>query len=212
MKKYSTIIWDFNGTIIDDVNASLEAVNDMLALRGQPAIDLDRYYKEIDIPIWKFYESVFLPGTITPEEAIAEYDSGYEKHLSPIPLMEGIVEVLNTFKEAGKHQIVVSASHVDKVKTRLDELGILAFFDEVLGHSDYNTGDKTYLATQYFINNNLNFSDAVVIGDSVFDYHMAAEVKCDCILTTRGHQSRREFSTTTARIIDSLYELKSIIE
>lgn len=212
MKKYSTIIWDFNGTIIDDVNASLEAVNDMLLLRGQPTIDLDRYYKEINIPIWKFYESVFLHGTITPEEAIAEYDSGYEKHLPQKPLMEGIVDVLNTFKEAGKHQIVVSASHVDKVKCRLDELEILSYFEEVLGHSDYNAEDKTYLAKAYFKKNNLNFSDAVIIGDSVFDYRLASEVGCDCILTTRGHQSRREFAATNAFIIDSFSELNNIVE
>ena len=212
MKKYSTIIWDFNGTIIDDVTAALGAVNDMLIRRNQNPIDLDTYYKSMGVPIWKFYERVFLPGTITPQEAIAEFDSGYEKHLSKNPLMEGIVEILSLFKSMGKHQIVVSASHVDKVKARLSELKVLDFFSDVLAHSDYNADSKTYLAREYFKSNNLDLYDAVVIGDSVFDFTMASELQCDCILTTQGHQSRREFSTVDAQIIDSLYELKNIIE
>lgn len=212
MKKYSIVIWDFNGTIIDDVNASLGAVNDMLTLRNQATIDIDRYYKEIDIPIWKFYERVFLPDTITPEEAITEYDKGYEKHLAPSPLMEGVVDMLEYFKSKGKVQIVVSASNVDKVSARLKALCILSYFDDVLGHSDFNTGDKTCLAQEYFMKNNLSFFDAVIIGDSVFDYRLAEEVGCDCILTTKGHQSRREFSATDAQIIDSLYELRKFIE
>lgn len=211
MKNYSTIIWDFNGTIIDDVKASLDAVNDMLALRNQQAIDMDMYYKAIDIPIWKFYERVFIPGTITPGEAMIEYDTGYEKHLGDNPLMDGIVEILSTFQNQGKQQIVVSASHVDKVKSRLYSLNILHYFSDVLAHSDYNANSKTYLARQYFAENNLSFDDAVVIGDSVFDFTMASELGCDCILTTQGHQSRREFSSVDAHIIDSLYELKNII-
>lgn len=212
MKNYSTIIWDFNGTIIDDVYAALGAVNDMLTIRNQNTIDINTYYKAMDIPIWKFYERVFLPDTITPEEAIAEFDAGYEKHLSSKPLMEGIVDILETFRNMGKHQIVVSASHVDKVKARLSELGILDFFSEVLAHSDYNADSKTYLAREYFKTHNLDFADAVVIGDSVFDFTMASELQCDCILTTQGHQSRREFKSVDAHIIGSLYELKNIIE
>ena len=35
MKNYSLIIWDFNGTLLDDVGAALGSVNDMLARRGK---------------------------------------------------------------------------------------------------------------------------------------------------------------------------------
>lgn len=211
MKEYTTVVWDFNGTLIDDVNASLEAVNDMLTRRNQPVIDLDRYYKEIDIPIWNFYKNVFLANTITPEDAMVEYDRGYEEHLPLKPIMEGAVSVLEHFRNMGKRQIVVSASNVQKVKSRLSCLGILNFFDAVLAHSDFNAGDKTYLARRYFSDNGIRPSEAVIIGDSIFDFKMASELGCDCILNTKGHQSRREFSITDACIIDSLYELKDII-
>lgn len=212
MKKYNTIIWDFNGTLIDDVGAALGAVNDMLLRRNQNVITLDEYYKAVDTPIWKFYEQVFIPDTITPDEAIAEFDSGYEKHLKPDPLMEGAADVLSHFKGAHKRQIVVSASHIDKVRPRLGELGISDFFHTVLARCDYMAGDKTYLAQRYFAENSIDPKEAVVIGDCVADWQMAKFLHCDCILNTKGHQSRREFSLTDAVIVDSLTELKSIID
>ena len=34
MKKYEYVIWDFNGTILDDVEASMSSVNKLLVERG----------------------------------------------------------------------------------------------------------------------------------------------------------------------------------
>lgn len=212
MKKYTTIIWDFNGTLIDDVYAALGAVNDMLVRRNQPVITLDDYSRNVDIPIWKFYESVFLPGSITPEEAIEEFDSGYEKYIKPYPVMEHAVTMLEYFKTLSKNQLIVSASHVDKVTARLKELDLYQYFTDVLALNDYNCGDKTYLAQQYICDNSISPEDVVVIGDCIADWQMSQELHCDCILNTKGHQLRSELSVTDAVIVDSLDELKNLIE
>lgn len=212
MKNYTTIIWDFNGTLVDDVYAALGAVNDMLLRRNQQTITIDDYYKAVDTPIWHFYEQVFIHGTITPQEAIAEFASGYDKHLKPEPLMDGADEVLSYLASLNKTQLVVSASHIDKVTSKLEAIGIIEYFHRVLALTDYNAGDKTFLAKQYFSDMGINPEDAVVIGDCVADWQMAQALGCDCILNTKGHQSRREFSVTDALIIDSLLELKNIIK
>ena len=43
MKSYQCIIWDWNGTLADDVGASLSATNDILKKRNQPPITLEQY-------------------------------------------------------------------------------------------------------------------------------------------------------------------------
>ncbi|MBE6738212.1 MAG: HAD family hydrolase [Ruminococcaceae bacterium] len=212
MSKYSLVIWDFNGTLIDDVSAALGAVNDMLTKRSQPQINLKKYYSAIDIPIWKFYETVFVPDTITPLEAIEEFEIGYEKHLKADPLMEGARNVLEYFSNLGVKQIVLSASHVNKVKERLQSLGIINYFDKVLGRSDDFVGDKTYLAKEYFSDMNIVPSEVLLIGDCVNDYEVSAALGCDCILTTKGHQSRCEFTNISALIVDELSEIISALE
>ncbi len=211
MKIYKTIIWDFNGTIIDDVRAAMGAVNDMLLRRNQPTINLQQYRDAIDIPIWKFYETVFEENTITQEEAIREFDLGVDKHLHAEPLMKHADKVLEYFDALGKNQIIVSSSHINKVRNQLNLLGVEKYFAEVLALSDYYAGDKTHLARKYMESHKLLPKETVVIGDCVADYRMAQSLGCDCILNTLGHQSRDALTKTTAVVIDSLSELINII-
>ncbi len=212
MKNYSVIIWDFNGTIIDDVRGALAAVNDMLLRRNQNPIDLSDYRDAVDSPIWKFYEKVFEEGSITPAEAIREFNSGYDIHKDCTWLMNGSEQVLTAFRNRGKKQIIVSASHIENVKTQLAELGVEEYFDAVLALSDFTAGDKTFLAREYLESNSISSADAVVIGDSVADFIMAQALGCDCILNTQGHQSREAIVKTGVPVIESLAELISIIE
>lgn len=211
MKKYSLIIWDFNGTLVDDVDAALGAVNDMLTKRDQPRIDLNKYRNAVDIPIWKFYETIFTEGSITIEEAIVEFAAGYEKYLKPDPLMEGVRDILEFYKISGTKQIVLSASHVDKVRSRLNSLYVADYFDRILGRSDDNVGDKSYLAKKYLQENNISPADVLVIGDCINDFDVAQSLGCDCILCTKGHHNRQQLKTTSAFVVDSFCELKKLI-
>ena len=77
--KYDLIIWDWNGTLLDDVSASLRSVNDMLDRREMPRIDLVRYRECIGVPIRCFYEQVFNMEHLDPEQK-ATYLSQYQEY------------------------------------------------------------------------------------------------------------------------------------
>lgn len=78
--KYTHIIWDWNGTLLDDIGASLASVNDMLAMRGKPPIDADYYRECIGVPIIKFYEKVFELEKEDYSLIIKQYNEGYVRH------------------------------------------------------------------------------------------------------------------------------------
>lgn len=212
MKEYKVIIWDFNGTLIDDIDAALASVNDMLIRRKLPTINLEQYASFIDTPIIKFYEHIFDDLYSMDFNVIAdEFNSGYEKHLRSHAVMPCAEDVLGYFNSLGKLQTVISATHIDKVNTRLSEFGLDGYFDKILAHDNLIAEDKTHLAVKYFHEKGIKPQEAVVIGDCVADFKMADALGCDCILTTQGHQSRKEFAVTTAYVIDSLEELKNLI-
>ncbi len=212
MKEYKVIIWDFNGTLIDDVNAALNSVNDMLARRNLPLINMEQYASYVDTPIIKFYEHIFDDLYSMDFSIIAEeFNEGYEKHLKAKAVMANAEEVLEYFNLKGKLQTVISATHIDKVNNRLTEFGLTGYFDKILAHNNLIAEDKTHLAVKYFAEKGNKPEEAVVIGDCVADFKMAQTLGCDCVLTTQGHQSRKEFAQTKAVIIDSLLELKDII-
>ncbi len=212
MKEYNIIIWDFNGTLIDDVGAALASVNDMLARRSQPLIDIEKYRSSVDSPISKFYDNVFLPGTIDFDKDCFEFDRGYEKHLGSNPIMNDAFEIVSYFHKIGKKQIVISASQIDKVRNRLDDFSLLKYFDEVLARDDLMASDKLYLAKRYFEKNAVNPNEVIVIGDCVADFQMAQALLCDCVLTTQGHQGREQFKSTSALVIDNLLQLKNLVK
>ena len=55
--KYTHIIWDFNGTILDDVSIGIESVNIMLSRRKMKTIDSVEEYREIfGFPIKEYYK------------------------------------------------------------------------------------------------------------------------------------------------------------
>lgn len=212
MKEYKVIIWDFNGTLIDDVNAALSSVNDMLKRRNLPEITMQQYASYVDTPIIKFYEHIFDDlYSMDFGEIALEFNAGYDKHLPQKAVMANAEEVLEYFNSKGKLQTVISATHIDKVTKRLEEFGLSGYFDKILAHNNLIAEDKTHLAVKYFAEKQIKPEEAVVIGDCVADYKMAQAIGADCILTTQGHQSRVEFAQTSAIIIDSLSELKNYI-
>ena len=212
MKEYKVIIWDFNGTLIDDIDAALASVNDMLIRRKLPTINLEQYASFIDTPIIKFYEHIFDDLYSMDFNVIAdEFNSGYEKYLRSHAVMPYAEDVLGYFNSLGKLQTVISATHIYKVNTRLREFGLDGYFDKILAHDNLIAEDKTHLAVKYFHEKGIKPQEAVVIGDCVADFKMAQTICADCILTTQGHQSRKEFAVTTAYVIDSLEELKNLI-
>ena len=95
--KYKYVIWDWNGTLLDDVGAALASVNDMLALRGKEPIDLVRYRECIGVPIIKFYEQVFDMANDDYQLIIKQFNEGYARHELDCGLSEGAETALNFF-------------------------------------------------------------------------------------------------------------------
>ena len=57
MTKYDYILWDWNGTIVDDLNINFKIINQLLKERNLPTITLQRYKEIFTFPIIEFYRS-----------------------------------------------------------------------------------------------------------------------------------------------------------
>ena len=205
-------IWDWNGTLLDDVGAALASVNDMLALRGKEPIDLVRYRECIGVPIIKFYEQVFDMANDDYQLIIKQFNEGYARHELDCGLSEGAETALNFFAHSGARQVVVSSSHSDIVEAGIKKYGITRFFDKILGASDYLAGSKIERAVDYLRQNGAEKGTVLVIGDLEHDAEMAAEIGADCVLLTSGHEQPARLAAAHARIIDSLSELPNLVQ
>ena len=70
--KYTAVIWDFNGTIADDIDLGIGAVNKMLAERGLPILSTrEEYRAKLRFPIKDYYADLGFDFSKEPYEKLA---------------------------------------------------------------------------------------------------------------------------------------------
>lgn len=207
MSKYTHIIWDWNGTLLNDLSASLTSVNDMLDLRGMPHIDADFYKECIGVPIRKFYDRVFDMEKEDYSVIIKQYNEGYLLHLKDCGLTDGAREAIEFFKSRGIHQAVVSSSNNDQLCANITKYGLDGCFDAVLGSLDFYAGSKIERAKNYLEKTDGENGRVLVVGDLEHDADMAKELCADCVLLTSGHEHISRLERANVPLINDLYEL-----
>lgn len=204
MKKY--IIWDWNGTIIDDVGIALDAVNDMLREQDRPEITLEEYRKAMDTPILRFYEQ-FFDMDVTDFDWIAErFQSYYETHKDQLRLHEGVEELLESCRQRGCHQVILSSSATRIIQFYAVLFGVADYFEAVLGADDLLASGKIERAVEYFEQNKIPKEETVMIGDSVHDFEVSQTLGIDCILMSGGHQDLKSLQECGCPVITSFQD------
>lgn len=209
--KYANIFWDWNGTLVDDVDLAMDAANDMLCRRNREPITKTQYYAYIDTPIIRFYEHIFDFSQITIEEIMVEFNEYYCRNLSDYPLMKGAKDVLQEFLEKGIKQSVLSSSSNEMLLPYVEKFGLNKYFESILGASDNYCNGKTERAIKYIREKNINPKNCILIGDTLHDFDTACAIGCDCILIPNGHQSKEDLVATGATIAEDICLISSMI-
>ena len=207
--KYKYIIWDWNGTLLNDVGAALDSVNDMLKARNMPPMDIVRYKEIIGVPIRKFYEKCFDLEKEDYNEILKQWNEGYLRHLPEHNLTEGVTEMLEYFKKEGCTQLIVSSSNKEQLIANVSKYNIADYFDAILGADGYLAESKVQRAINYL--QSKEKENALVIGDLEHDAQMAEEIGADCILLSTGHEKLERLKNSGYPVIDKITEIKNFI-
>ena len=190
--RYNTVFWDWNGTLFDDVGASLEAVNVMLEKRGLEPLSLRRFRSAVATPIIKFYREFFDVEKEGFTPLSREYHALYEELASHAPLAEGARELVRDLHKSGVRQIIASSSHTAQIEKLITRFGIRGYFDAVLGADDYIAADKLTRILDYMKKNSITPTDTVFIGDTPHDAETARAAGSPCLLALWGSKDPEE--------------------
>ena len=209
--KYDYILWDFNGTIFDDVEIGIESINELLSRRNMPLIrDADEYRSSFMFPIIEWYKKLGFDFDREDYNDVAvEWVKEYLSREHKAGTVEGVTELLECFKKQKVKQIIVSASETGMLKRQLGELGVDKYFEEIVGLDNIHAAGKTGIALawrQKHKNDKLLF-----IGDTDHDADVAKAIDADCILVAKGHQSfeRLKDLARNAEVLSSHAEIIS---
>jgi phosphoglycolate phosphatase len=200
------IIWDWNGTLLSDVDACVESMNKMLNVREMGRLTHDRYKSIFTFPVQSYYERLgFDFKTDSFEELSIEYIDLYNKQAINSPLQEGALESLNYFRSLNFAQVIISAAEQTLLEKQVEQRGITEYFDSLIGLDNIHAKSKLQNALNYINDSQFDVKNAILIGDTYHDYEVADAMGCKCILVKNGHQylNQKEINGSL-KIIDSL--------
>ena len=211
-KTYAHIIWDWNGTLLDDLNLCLEIINNLLSKNHLPAISRDNYLAIFGFPVQDYYRNIGFDFEKESFEVVStEFISAYEKGRPNCLLMSGAQETLEWFLSSGYTQSILSASKQAYLNKAVLDYGIKDYFMSINGLDNHHAAGKFDLAKEFMIDQNLASNTILLIGDTLHDAEIAASLGVDCWLIPNGHQDRQRLESAGVPILDSLSDLSTFI-
>ncbi|MFC8590967.1 HAD family hydrolase [Streptomyces atroolivaceus] len=214
-KHRTHLVWDWNGTLLDDIHAVLGATNAAFAEVDLAPITLEQYRETYCVPIPQFYERLMgrLPTPAEWERMDGLFHRHYSEQRVACGLTEGVEELLVRWQLGGRSQSLLSMYGHEHLVPVVRGYGIERHFVRVDGRTGPSGGSKAQHMERHFeVLGGIAPESAVVIGDAVDDAVAAAHVGARAVLYTGGSHSRSSLEAAGVPVVDTLAEAVALAE
>ncbi|MFH0302673.1 HAD hydrolase-like protein [Bradyrhizobium sp. 31Argb] len=187
------LVFDWNGTLLDDADALLQTTNAILSRFGRAAIDMQTFLDQCDVPLSVLYRNLGISEreveTVDSDGSAIFHDT-YEPLASKADLRDGARRILETARQQAVSTIILSNHIVEPLRTQLRRLGIDDCVDEVLAFesraTQYKSMSKGERLQLYMQTHNLNPGSTVFIGDMPVETDIARNLGLISVAITGG--------------------------
>ncbi len=206
-----TIIWDFNGTIINDVDLAVDILNSLYKIHHIDKCVGKKEYKEIfDFPVIDYYRNAGFDLNEQTFQCISkEYIALYKEGFKHVKVSDDVITLLKKYQLKGYKNVIISASQHDMLVEQINSLGLNEYFDEIVGIDDIYATSKVDIAKRWASKHTGPF---VFIGDTAHDYEVAKEIGATCYLLSDGHFSQDRLLKLTDKVYPSIREVEKCLE
>ncbi|ADD45324.1 HAD family hydrolase [Stackebrandtia nassauensis] len=200
------LVWDWNGTLIDDFAAVVEATNLAIGTVGGQQLDAATHRERFFRPVADFYSE--LAGRELPPAEFAELDKLFHQHYHSKLAEHGLTVDARAAIAAwpGTQSLLSMWFHNDLVPL-VTEHGLVEHFARIDGLRETVGGNSKH---PYLVAHlealGIDATDCVLIGDSVDDHVAAATAGASCVLYAGGFTSPTRLRATGAPVAESLTE------
>jgi phosphoglycolate phosphatase len=206
------VIWDFNGTLINDIDPVVTSVNTQLTQRGLPAVTAEHYREVFGFPVEDYYRRL---GLTFETETIADLAEGFFAEYTPklkgCSLHEGILEALDHLAILGMRQFVLSAMEQGMLREMICHAGIDGFFEGVYGLANQEGASKITRGEELLRDFDIDPATALLIGDTDHDAEVGDALGVKTVLVATGHQAEHRLRATQARVLPNAHALLDFI-
>ena len=206
-----TILWDYNGTILDDAQLTLDVENQLLAQRGMKGnYSMDAYRDLFCFPVLDYYRKLgYTFETETFDDVAREFHRLYAEGFSSCGCVDGVREKLEESRQKGYRNVIISASRQDKLEEQVESLGLRSCFTDLIGIDNLLAGSKVEQAKAWMAKTGTDPETCHMIGDTLHDLETSLAIGVQhCTLVAQGHQA---YDVLRDRWPDTVHTMREVI-
>ncbi len=207
---YRRVVWDWNGTLFDDLHIVLEAVNRGVGDLTGRRVTVDDYRDHYTRPVKVFYDRL-IGREITHDEWVFldhRFHEEYRRLLDRATLRDDARRALARVGEAGIPQSLLSMFPHDELVPLVERMGATGFFDRIDGLRGVPGDTKAGYLEAHLVEliGPTPASQVLVVGDTPDDAAAAAHVGADCVLVDSGGHHRHHLEGLGVAVVSNLVD------
>jgi len=213
MNPKPVIFWDWNGTLLNDVDCCVQAMNKLLEARNLRQLDRSRYRELFDFPVKNYYEKL---GFDFRKEAFELPAHQFMKHYNELvgqaTVFEEVTPLLHRLQQQGFRQFILSAMEQALLEDLTKKNGIQQYFEGIQGIDNHLANGKLETAKRLFKKINVPAKNCLLIGDSLHDAEVANDLKIQVLLFSQGHFSQSRLLKSNQAVAHDYSAIEAFIE
>ena len=213
MLQFSHILWDWNGTLLDDSDMCVATLNSVLTEHGLAPIELEHYREIFQFPVHRFYRTLDKElCDHTLKSMSSQFVTNYEEVWRDCSLQAEAISILNHFQGHGIRQNILSASNQSTLNSCLEHYQLEQYFESIIGQDNCHAHGKLETAQCWLSQTQAEPQNVLLIGDTLHDLEIANELGFGCALFARGHNSESRLRKAHSWVIQDLSDLQQIAQ
>ena len=209
--KIKLVLWDWNGTLVDDASLCVDILNELLNEYEKSNITLEFYRKNFSFPVDNFYRKISLPHNGAEFEEISKkFIFRYREKWKKCSLQQNTLDILRHFESLNIKQIILSAGNQYDVEKFIKYYGLDFFFEQILGTDNIKAEGKVELAMNFFSKSDYKAEEILIVGDTLHDLEIGNKIGCMTILSSMGHNSKSFLAGFHDHLIDDLRDISRV--
>ena len=207
--KIKHVIWDWNGTLLNDNWLAITAINILLKRYNLPLITLEQYLAVFTFPVIDYYKELGFDFDKTSFSIVGtEFIEEYKLRMYKAKLQDGALEALKYFNKNGISQSLLSAAKQKMLDDLMGYHELEKYFYKVCGLTDHYANSKIDAGKSLINDLDCLPNEVIMIGDTLHDTEVADEIGTQCALIAQGHTTYERLLESGKNVFHNLFEFK----
>ena len=211
--QYQHIIWDWNGTLLNDAWLFVDVMNSILQKRKMKPLTLEKYRNIFGFPVKEYYIKL---GFDLEKESFEvcglEFINEYEKRRYEAELYPEVTTLLPQLQNIGITHSILSAQHQILLDDLVQYYNIQHHFIQLIGLDNHYAHSKTENGINLIKKLHLEPDKILLVGDTDHDYEVAQAMGIDCFILSQGHHSYSRLLKISARVFHDLNDISRFFQ